>query len=89
MNTLRITVINSFGQKYIICVNSMNLLKNRFYTLSEIFIVELLLTTIKLCKLYEYLPEQMKKATNKNTQCYFLYNDEEQDHKQYTVNSIL
>ena len=40
----------------------MNLLENTFYTLSEVFIVELLLTVVVLYQLYEYLPELMKTA---------------------------
>ena len=40
----------------------MNLLENTFYTLSEVFIVELLLIVVVLYQLYEYLPELMKKA---------------------------
>ena len=38
----------------------MSLLKNRFYTLSELVIVELVLTTVKIYQLYEYLQEVMK-----------------------------
>ena len=53
-------LVHSFDLKYIICTNNMSLLKDRFYTLSEVFIVELLLTTVMIYQLYEYLQELMK-----------------------------
>ena len=64
------SLLQSFDQKYIICVNSINLLKNVFYTLSNVFIVELVLTTTThtIHQLYEYLPEllnQNKRITKK------------------------
>ena len=40
-------LIYSSDQKYIIFVNSVNLLKNRFCAISEVLMVELLLTTVK------------------------------------------
>ena len=52
--------IHSSDQKYINFVNSVNLLKNRFRTMSEKLIVELLLTTVKINQLYMYLLEIMK-----------------------------
>ena len=62
------SLLHSFDQKYTICVNSINLLKNVFYTLSNVFIVELVLTTDTIHRLYEYLPEllnQNKRITKK------------------------
>ena len=47
-------LLHSFDQKYIICVNSMNLLKNRLCTLSNVFMLDLLPTFIKTYQLYEF-----------------------------------
>ena len=38
----------------------MNLLKNRLFTLCEVYTFELHLTTVKMYQLYEYFPELMK-----------------------------
>ena len=40
----------------------MNLLENTFYSLPEVFRVELFLTVVIINQLYEYLPEIIKKA---------------------------
>ena len=45
----------------------MSLLKNRLYTLSEVFIVELLLTTVMIYQLYEYLQEELMKQNERIT----------------------
>ena len=48
----------------------MNLLENKFYTLSEVFIVELLLTVVIIYQLYEYLLELMKNAKELSEKIY-------------------
>ena len=55
-------LFDSFDQKCIICVNNIDFLKNRFYTLCEVFIVELVLAAVTIYQLCEYLPELMKQS---------------------------